>query len=250
MKVSIITVCYNSAKTIERTLLSIQQQTYPFIEHIVVDGASQDGTQAIIERYRAGIASVISEPDAGIYDAMNKGIALATGEVIGFLNADDILYSNQVISKIVKAFEKNAVDAVYSDLIYAKGSEIVRYWRSSPFKQKAFLKGWNPPHPTFYVKKSVYDRYGCFNLNYKMGNDIELMMRFLECHHIKTAYVPGIWVSMQVGGVSNQQWKNIVLQNKEVIRAARDLNLPMNVLNFVFHKLVSRIGQRLRRGSV
>lgn len=249
MKISIITVCYNSVETIEDTLKSIASQTYPHIEHIVIDGGSTDGALAVLERYRAQIAVLISEPDRGIYDAMNKGLARATGEVIGFLNADDYYAGPEVIATIARAFQREkGIEGVYGDLLYIdpkKSNRVVRYWQSNPFKPGAFLKGWCPAHPTFYVRKSVYDRYGVFDLNYKMGNDVELMMRFMECQGISTHYLPEVLVHMRVGGASNQSWKSIVLQNKEIIRAAKVHQLPIRVWAFILHKLWSRLKQVL-----
>lgn len=254
IKVSIITVCYNSEKTIEETILSVKSQSYHPIEYIVVDGASKDNTLSIVERYRDTIDVIVSEKDAGIYDAMNKGIEKASGEVIGFLNADDLFAHSDAIKKIVDIFESSNAEAVYGDLVYFSRKntqdKIVRYFKSSRFKQGNFAKGWCPPHPTFYVRKSVYARLGGFNLKLGMGNDVELMMRFLEKEKIKSFYIPEVLVKMRMGGVSNQSLKNIWVQNKYILQAAKDLHIPIPLLPFVFHKLLNRASQYLTRTGV
>lgn len=247
IKVSIITVCYNSEKTIEETILSIKSQSYSPIEYIVIDGASKDNTLNIVERYRDSIDVLVSEKDMGIYDAMNKGIEKASGDVIGFLNADDLLAHPDAIKKIVDIFESSNADAVYGDLVYFsrknEQDKIVRYFKSSRFKYGNFAKGWCPPHPTFYVRKAVYKTYGGFNLNLAMGNDVELMMRFLEKDKIKSFYIPEVLVKMRMGGVSNQSLKNIWIQNKHILKAAKELDIPISTLGFIFHKLLDRASQ-------
>ncbi|MCS5707717.1 glycosyltransferase [Candidatus Berkiella cookevillensis] len=254
IKVSIITVCYNSEKTIEETILSVKSQSYYPIEYIVIDGASKDNTLSIVEKYRDTIDVLVSEKDAGIYDAMNKGIEKATGEVIGFLNADDLFAHPDAIKKIVDVFESSNAEAVYGDLVYFsrknRHDKIVRYFKSSRFKQGDFAKGWCPPHPTFYVRKSVYERLGGFNLKLEMGNDVELMMRFLEKEKIKSFYIPEVLVKMRMGGVSNQSLKNIWVQNRHILQAAKDLHIPIPLLPFVFHKLLNRASQYLARFGV
>lgn len=245
MKISIITVCYNSAKTIEETILSVLGQDYPDVEYIIIDGASTDGTQEVIARY-APIPTVVSEPDKGIYDAMNKGIRLAQGDVIGILNADDIYAQKDILSRVARQFSENEIQACYGDLVYFSSSapdNVVRYWRAGRFSEGAFSKGWNPPHPTFFVKRDVYATWGAFDTRYVMGNDIELMMRLLEKAKIKVAYIPDILVKMRLGGVSNSAMKNIFLQNKAILQAARNLNIAMPLLPFVWGKLVNRFLQ-------
>ncbi len=244
-KISIITVCYNSAKTIEQTILSVLSQDYPNIEYIIVDGASGDGTLQIIKKYQHKIAMVVSEKDNGIYDAMNKGIALASGDIIGLLNADDLYAHNQVISLVAQAMTPDAIDACFGDLIYFSPStnKLLRYWESSEFKSGLFAKGWCPPHPTFFVKRNVYLKHGLFNTAYKMGNDVELMMRFLEKAKIKSVYLPHVLVHMRAGGVSNRGFKNIIIQNKSVMAAARALDIPFSYFGFVVGKLSNRLLQ-------
>jgi glycosyltransferase involved in cell wall biosynthesis len=218
MKISVITVCFNSAKTIEDTIQSVLSQDYPNVEYIIVDGGSKDATLDIVKKYSANISHFISEPDKGIYDAMNKGIALATGDVVGILNSDDVYYDSQVLSHISKAFEVTNADAVYGDLVYVASNnleKVTRVWKSKPYTEGAFLKGWMPPHPTFYVKKSCYNQLGNYSLKLKSAADYELMLRFIHKYKISLAYIPKTLVKMRVGGESNVSLKNRLRANKE-----------------------------------
>ena len=253
MKVSIITVTFNSISVINDCLDSISSQEYDNIQHIVIDGASTDGTLSILESKHSQLNTLISKPDNGIYDAMNKGIRIATGDIIGFLNSDDFYANNKVISKVVREFERDSLlDSCYSDLIYVdqlKIYKIVRYVKSSEFNQGLFSKGWCPPHPTFFVRRSVYERLGIFDLNYDIASDVDLMMRFLEKHKIKSKYIPEVWVKMRMGGTTNKNLKNIWLQNKEIIHSFNKNNLSVNLLKFLVFKIISRILQFLKRSS-
>ena len=220
MKISIITVCYNSEKTISKTLESISNQSSKKIEHIIIDGKSTDSTLSIISKlpYKK---KVISEPDNGIYDAMNKGIKIAKGDIIGFLNSDDFYANNDIISKVLKQFENNPkIDACYSDLIYVNQfntSKTVRYLKSREFYEGLFSKGWCPPHPTFFVRRSIYEQYGSFDLNYHLASDFDLMIRFLEIHKIRSLYMAEPLVKMRMGGATNKNLKNILQQNLEIL---------------------------------
>ncbi|MGJ7543066.1 glycosyltransferase family 2 protein [Variovorax sp. LT1R16] len=250
MKISIITVCYNSAATIGFTLESVAAQTYKNVEHIVIDGGSKDDTLGVIARQGKHVARVVSEPDKGIYDAMNKGLALATGEVIGFINADDFYASPTVLEKIAHAFETTSTDSCYGDLCYVgqeDTTQIVRYWKSSEFRPRAFEAGWCPPHPTFFVKKSVYERFGGFNLEYAVAADVELMARFLEVKKISYRYIPEVLVKMRMGGVSNRSVRGVLRQNVEVKKALLSLGLRFSYLKFFLNKLISRSLQFIRR---
>lgn len=183
MKISIITVCYNSAETIASTLDSIAQQSYTDIEHIIIDGESRDATLDIINQHKLNNTTIVSEPDEGIYDAMNKGIKLASGDVIGTLNADDFYIDSDVISKVSKVFSDPTTDASYADLIYVdqvNTDKVVRYWKSKPYKDGLFKQGWMPAHPTFFTRKHVYERFGYFSLKYKIAADFELLFRLIE----------------------------------------------------------------------
>jgi len=246
LKISIITVSYNNKDTIEDTILSVKGQDYDNVEYIVIDGASNDGTVEILKSHRENLSKMVSEPDEGIYYAMNKGIELASGDIIGFINADDVLASPQVLSNVARVLEDEKLDSCFSDLVYVKPDnleKVVRFWQSSPFQAESFSDGWSPPHPTFYVKRRVYEEFGMFDLNYHMGNDIELMMRFLERYRISTRYVPQVWVKMRLGGVSNSSLQNIFTQNKEIVRSARCNRVPLVVHDFIFGKLKDRLNQ-------
>lgn len=219
MKISIITVTYNSAATLEETIQSVVQQDYPNIEYIVVDGKSTDDTLKIIERYKEKIAKIVSEKDAGLYDALNKGIELATGDVIGILHSDDFYMHPGVISAYAAVFAKEVCDAVYADLYYVDKEDtnkIVRKWKSGEFSAgSSFVNGWMPPHPTFFVKRTIYQNYGNFNTSLKSAADYELMLRFIHKHNIRIAYLPEFTVKMRVGGKSNVSVQNRLAANLE-----------------------------------
>lgn len=243
MKISVVTVCFNSAATIADTLRSVREQSYPDIEHVVVDGGSSDRTAEIVATEGGRVAKFVSEPDRGIYDAMNKGIGLATGDVVGFINADDFYASEDVLAKVAEMFRHSGVDACYGDLCYVKEFDtqsIVRYWRSSEFRPGLFASSWCPPHPTFFVRRKVYERFGHFDLSYRIAADVELMMRFLEIHHVRARYLPEVLVKMRMGGTTNKSLKNIAKQNGEILRALRKHGLATNPLGFFAKKLISR----------
>lgn len=248
VKISIITVCLNSKKTIESTIQSVINQSYSNIEYIVIDGGSTDGTTDIVNQYKSSITAFISEPDQGIYDAMNKGIALAQGDIIGLLNSDDIYTNNRTIEDVVYTFEKNKnIDACYSDLVYInENNQVIRYWKSNAFKPGSFAYGWTPPHPTFFVKREAYAKYGVFSKEYKIAADVELMMRFIEIYEIKAKYVESIWVKMKTGGISNSSIKNIAKQNIEIIYALKKHKLNVSFIMFIFKKISSRIFQYIK----
>ena len=249
MKISIITVTFNSSSFINECLKSVKEQKYNNIEHIIIDGASTDKTLSILESKRKQLAAFVSEPDKGVYHAMNKGIKIATGDIIGFLNSDDFYANEEVISRVVKFFKSDhSLDACYSDLIYTdkiNTSKIIRYWKSNEFMPGSFSKGWCPPHPTFFCRRSVYEKFGNFNLDYQIASDVELMMRFLEVNKINILHIPEIWVKMRMGGISNKSFKNIIKLNLEVFKALYSHNLPINPFSFIFYKVISRVKQYL-----
>lgn len=218
MKVSIITATYHSAATISDTLRSVAVQNYDNIEHIIVDGNSRDKTLEIIKSFDH-IAKVISESDHGIYDAMNKGISVATGDVVGILNSDDFYISGDVISDVMSIFDTHPeTQCVYADLVYVDPldtNKIVRKWKSGSYAQDAFVYGWMPPHPTFFVRKDLYDTYGRFNLSLHTAADYELMLRFLYKNKCKCAYLPRVIVKMRAGGASSKSLKARFLANKQ-----------------------------------
>lgn len=212
MKFSIITATYNAAATLGDSLRSVAGQTHSDIEHWVIDGGSRDGTQSIVENNRSRIAGFVSEPDGGIYDALNKGLLRATGEVVGFLHADDVYANDEVLAAIAEAFANPAVDAVYGDLTYVDREDttrVVRYWKSGAFDHARLRNGWMPPHPTFYVRRSVYERLGLFDTRYRISADYECIVRFLFVNSLRTVYIPKVLVSMRVGGVSNRSLRSI-----------------------------------------
>ncbi len=253
MKISIVTACYNSASTIRDTLRTIQMQTHQHIEHIVIDGGSTDGTLEILEQNKQHIAYLTSEPDNGLYDAMNKGIARATGDIIGLLNSDDLFANNQVLSRVVKTLSDNTVDACFGDLVYVKHDnidQVARYWKSCAYTPVLFGKGWAPAHPTFYVRKAVHDQHSIlFNLDYKLAADYDVLLRLLFTHNIKTAYIPDVLVKMRLGGTTNKSLRNIVNQNKEILRVLKHHNYPASPAKFIGNKLIDRIKQHLNKGA-
>jgi len=229
MKVSIITHCLNAEATIRDTIRSVLGQTYPDIEYIIIDGKSSDRTIDIIKEYSRGVDCLVSEPDKGIYNAMNKGIRLASGELIGILNADDLYADNSVIQEVVAAIKQSKADVCWGDLLYINrgdASKVTRVWRSSSFPKKGFYSGWMPPHPTFFVKKEVYKKYGLFREDLLIAADYELMLRFLQKEKVKGCYLPKIIVKMKEGGASD--WKNaakVLKANLECCRAFKINNL-------------------------
>lgn len=248
-KVSIITVCYNSERTIEDTLQSIINQSYQNIEYIVIDGVSTDSTLTIINKYKDKITTIVSEKDNGIYDAINKGIRLATGDIIANLNSDDFYIDNNVIADVVATFGKEKTDTLYADLYYVDAvdtNKIVRYWKSKQYKEGLFLKGWMPPHPTFFVKKEVYQKYGLFDLQFKSAADYEIMLRFIHRFKTSIAYLPRVIVKMRVGGVSNASLKNRIKANQEDRKAWEVNGLKPHAFTLIF-KPLSKLLQFVRK---
>ncbi len=233
MKVSIITVCFNSEDTIEDTFKSVALQDYKNIEYIVVDGGSSDGTLNIVDNYGAMIAKSSSESDRGIYYAMNKGLAMATGDVIGFINSDDMLDAFNCISEVVKVFKETGVSIVYGDKVYVDPKDttkIKRYWRSGKFDINRYKWGWMTPHLSTYIKKSVYEKYGDFDTNFKIAADYELMLRFIVKNGLIPVYLPMVIAKMRSGGVSNSSIINIFKSNYEVYKSWQKNNLSVSPL--------------------
>lgn len=217
MTISIITATYNSSATIKDTLESIRKQNYPNIEHLIIDGASKDNTLEIVHQY-SHVSLCISEKDKGIYDAMNKGIGLAKGDIIGILNSDDFYANNEVLDKVARTFEETSCDAVYGDLQYvdaANTDRVVRLWKSGHYHPGDFKWGWMPPHPSFFVRKELYEKFGNFNLYMKTAADYELMLRFIHKYGAKLAYLPEVLVKMRTGGASNSSLSSRFRANQE-----------------------------------
>jgi glycosyltransferase involved in cell wall biosynthesis len=226
--ITIITVSYNSAATISDTIDSVLSQTYQDIEYIIIDGASSDGTIEIIRSYGSKISRFITEPDRGIYDAINKGIAISTGDIVGIVNSDDVFYDRQVIGKVAESFMENDIDAVYGDAIFVSPENtlrIVRYYSSGAFHPGRFRFGFMPAHPSFYVKRAFFEKLGLYKTDYKIAADFELLLRFLYVNRIRTKYIEMPFVSMRMGGRSNKSPKSNIILNREILRACRENGL-------------------------
>lgn len=232
MKVSIITATYNSASTIRDTLESVASQTYDNIEHIIIDGLSKDNTLEIVNEY-PHVAKVVSEPDKGIYDAMNKGILVATGDIIGILNSDDFYPNNNIISRVVEEFRIKKVNATIGDILFVSSSnvkKIIRYYSGEKWKPSKFVKGFMPPHPSFFVYKKFYEQLGLYQIDYKIAADYELLIRFLATNKLTYSYIPKPIVYMRAGGVSNANIRSRYILNQEIIRACKENGLHTNML--------------------
>ena len=251
IKISLITVVRNGEATIAQCMASVFSQTIQPFEYIIIDGNSSDRTLDVIEEHRWSAVKVISEPDQGLYDAMNKGINSTSGDIIGLINSDDVYADNQVLQRVSDFFSGNPeIDACYGDLCYVKCNnltKIARYWRSNQYKQGLFRNGWVPPHPTLYVRREIYKLYGGFDLSYCIAADFELMLRLFATHNIRTAHLPHVMVKMRLGGTTNRNLKNILLQNLEIRRALRSHNMSSSLVGFIVHKAWSRFLQYTKR---
>ncbi len=248
--VSVITVVRNNERTIEHCLQSVANQSHPNVEHIVLDGQSTDATFKLIQDFAKHHPNVkaFSQADEGMYDALNKGIGMASHEVIAFLHSDDVYAHDDVLKEACLNIQD--VDAVYSDLVYVKADDVhqvVRYWRSKAFKPGLFTYGWCPPHPTLMIKRAKYEQLGGFDISLPIGNDVELMMRFFEKHHLNARYCPKVWVKMRMGGISNRSIKNIYRQNQVIAKSFKKNQLPFSWAKFVTGKLISRASQFIKK---
>jgi glycosyltransferase involved in cell wall biosynthesis len=220
-RISVITVSFNAKDTINDCIRSVATQTAT-CEHILIDGASNDRTLEIVRNQSGHFAKIISEPDAGVYDAMNKGIRSASGEIVGILNADDMYYDSNALARVAEVFRSGDIDACYGDLVYSDSvdtNRLIRYWRSGEYARSKFYWGWMPPHPTFFVRRTLYEKWGMFRLDLGTAADYELMLRFLVKHGANVIYIPEILVKMRVGGVSNNTLRNRFVANKMDRRA-------------------------------
>jgi glycosyltransferase involved in cell wall biosynthesis len=251
LSVSIITVSYNSIRTIENTIKSVLSQSYQNIEYIIIDGSSTDGTIELIQSFGKSITKFISQPDNGIYEAINNGIKIATGDIIGILNSDDFFYDNFVIEKVVKEFVDNEIEAVIGDVQFVdsnKISKIVRYYSSKKFNPQRFRFGFMPAHPSFYTRRELFNDLGYYKPEYKIAGDFELLIRFLYTNRIKYKYLEMPFVSMRTGGVSNKSFYSYYILNKEIVRACRENGIRTNYLlvySKYFSKLFEFFGRRL-----
>ena len=244
VKISIITVAKNADTTIADAITSVNRQDYP-AEHILVDGASSDNTLKIMRQLAASNAKIISEPDQSLFDAMNKGLELATGDVVAVLNSDDFYACNTVLSRVANEFEKGEVDSCYGDLVYVHPtdtSKVIRYWRSGYYEKSRFYHGWMPPHPTFFARRALYKKYGGFNLDIGLSADYELMLRFLFKYGISTTYIPEVMVVMRSGGQGN-----VTLRNRWKANRGDKLAWKINGLRpkpwTIIAKPLSKLGQ-------
>lgn len=228
MKVSLITVTYNSSNTLSKTLQSVLEQTFSEIEYIIVDGASKDSTVSIIQEYEPkfnGRMKWISEPDKGLYDAMNKGIRMATGDIVGIINSDDFYHRTDILQVVADAFRDRSVQAVYGDVRFVNGDNLdktVRYYSSKSFSPKRFRFGFMPAHPTFFTYKKFFEEYGYYKMGYKIAADYELLTRFLYVHKLKCKYLPVDFMKMRTGGASTASIKSNWILNKEIVRACKE----------------------------
>ena len=248
LKISIITVVLNNKETIQDAISSVLDQTYKDIEYIIIDGASTDGSIETIKSYGDKITKFVSEPDKGLYDAMNKGIKLATGDVIGILNSDDFYIDEFVIERVVREFEKKQVDSVYADLVYVNPEnldKIVRYYDSSHFNPQRFAYGWMPAHPTFFVKRKAYEKYGVFRTDLKIAADFDILARFLYIHKISYSYTKEVLVKMRTGGVSTS-FNSIWINNIETLRVCRDNGIKTNIFK-ILSKYPAKISGLLKK---
>ncbi|MCB1092005.1 MAG: glycosyltransferase [Verrucomicrobiae bacterium] len=251
VKISVITVCRNAAGTIRDCIDSVAAQTHPDVEHWIIDGASTDGTAALLAELQKDRGfQFVSEPDGGLYHAMNKGLAKATGDVIGFLNADDWYASPNVLAEVAEALSDPAVAACYANLQYVRQDDpgrVVRDWIAGPFEAGAFFRGWMPPHPTFFARREVYQRWGGFDTRYRFGADWELLFRLFEVAKIPVAYVPRHWITMRLGGETNRSLRNILTNHRECLSAFRQHGFRVGWI-FPIRKVAHRLRQfRWRR---
>lgn len=248
LKISVITAVYNRAVTVSHAMLSIQAQTYRHVEHIVQDGSSTDGTLDILTQLAIPSTFICSEPDNGIYDAINRGIARASGDVIGLMHSDDFYADDRVLERIAKAFANPEVDGVYGDLQYVAAEKphgVVRHWRSGEYSDTKLGRGWMPPHPSLYLRRKVFDQWGLYDTNYQIAADYDAMLRYLVKGEIKVAYIPEVLVKMRVGGESNRSLARILLKSREDLRAIR--RNGVGGLGTLAWKNLSKLPQFLKR---
>ncbi len=246
MQLSLITVAFNACASLEETILSVQQQYYKNIEYLIVDGGSTDETLEMVKKYPETVTSFVSEPDNGIYDAMNKGLKRATGDVVGFLHADDRFAHSQVLIDIMNVFDNKEVDVLYGDLQYVTSFDplkVLRHWESGVFSRQLIKKGWMPPHPTVYFKRSLVQQIGFFDTSFKISADYDWLLRLLLSDGVSISYLPKVLVYMATGGASNKSIRNIIQKSKEDYRAIRQ-NKAGSLLTLA-NKNLSKVGQFL-----
>jgi len=252
MKVSVITVCYNSEKYIRSAIESVLKQSYKNIEYIIIDGMSKDSTMNIVKSYETlfdGRMKWSSEPDDGIYYAMNKGILLSSGDLVAILNSDDFYCDSSTIENVVSKIQQNNADTLYGDIEFVKPNNIeivTRKWTSSPFLVNSFRKGWHPPHPSFFVKKTLYEQFGLFDTSFRISADFDLMLRFLEKYRVSTVYYNEVIVKMRLGGESTSSLRNRIIGNKDVLRSLKKNGISTSLL-YPLHRLVPKLIQFIKK---
>lgn len=249
LSISIITVVRNNETTIADCISSVTGQSQPPFEHIIIDGKSTDGTLLEIKKHSYAAVKLVSETDNGIYDAMNKGIHLATGDIIGILNSDDIYAHSHVLENVTKLFQESSADALFADLVYVKPdnlNQVVRYYSGAGFTPEKFAWGWMPPHPTFFVRREIYERYGFFATDYRIAADYELMARFLARHRVKYLYMSEVIVRMRTGGISTRNLKSNWILNHEILLACAENNIHTNIFK-VYSKYFRKVSQLFAR---
>jgi len=238
LKISLITVTYNAEKTIGRCIESVIQQNFQNLEFIIIDGGSTDKTTEIINQYAAHISHSVSEPDKGIYDAMNKGIMLASGDIVGMLNADDFFPESGILNAVAAAFIEHDADVVYGDLDYINSNgDVIRKWRSEDYKKGLFNMGWMPPHPTFYCKRKLFSTFGYYSLDYGTAADYELMLRFMHLHNISAFYIKKVMIKMNIGGASNKSYGNRVKGLLFDLKAMRNNGIMLPIITLLLKPL-------------
>ncbi len=249
MKITIITAVFNREATIAQAIESVRAQTWPHVEHLVIDGASTDGTLAAIDGARHEAMRLVSEPDKGIYDALNKGVALASGDVVGLMHSDDFFAHDQVLAKVAAAFEAPGVLAVYGDLDYVSAddeSRVVRRWRSGSYSRKKLARGWMPPHPALFLRREVFERHGAYDTNYRIAADYDAILRYFSRENLNPAYIPDVLVKMRLGGESNRSLGNLVRKSREDYRALKANGVGGGAA--LFMKNFGKVGQLVARG--
>lgn len=248
MTLSVVTAVYNRADTIGDALRSLQAQSYADVEHVVQDGGSSDGTLDVVRSLATPHTRLHSAPDTGIYDALNKGIARATGEVVGLLHSDDLFAHDQVLARVAEAFEQGDIDGVYGDLEYVaqdNPARVIRYWQSGPYHPNRLRRGWMPPHPTLFLRRDVFARHGSYDTGFRIAADYEAMLRWLTKGQIRLAYIPEVLVKMRVGGESNRSLERILRKSREDLRAIRRHNI--GGIDVLIAKNVGKLSQFMRR---
>ncbi|MFG6665052.1 glycosyltransferase family 2 protein [Sulfitobacter sp. 916] len=251
MKISIVTAVFNRVDTVADALRSVEAQSYQNVEHVIQDGGSKDGTLELIRKHHGSSSGLVSEPDAGIYDAINKGISRASGDVIGLMHSDDFFAHDKVLEQVAEAFHDPAVDGVYGDLDYVSASDtnkIIRRWRSGPYHPKLLKRGWMPPHPTLYLRREVIDRWGLYDTSMRIAADYEAILRYLVNGDIRLAYIPEVLVNMRVGGESNRSLSRILQKSREDYTALR--RYGVGGINTLLAKNFSKLEQFLPRKGI